>query len=108
MQVGPPVTVEIVWQPQGQQLEIGEGPQIVIEDGKVRLEHLVLRGTLNGKSSGSVKLGVTLGDRLAAALGHAIISLGRPQLGRASDAHKLLPLLLQWTAELLDAPARAA
>ena len=58
----PPVTVEIVLQPQGQQLKIDEGPQIVIKDGKVRLEHLVLRGTLNGKSAGSVKLGVTLGD----------------------------------------------
>ena len=59
----PQVAVEIIWQPTGQQLQIDEaGPQTVMKDGKVRLEHLVLRGTLNGKSSGSVKFGVTLGD----------------------------------------------
>jgi len=57
------VIVEIVWQPQGQQLQIDEArPQIVMKDGEVRLEHLVLRGTLNGKSSGSIKFSVTLGD----------------------------------------------
>ena len=45
--------------------------------------------------------------RLAAALSVAVTSLRRPHLGRASDAHKLLPLLLRWAA-LLDVAARAS
>ena len=44
--------------------------------------------------------------RHAAALAHFIVSLRSPLLGRASDAHKVLPLLLRW-CEALDAPARA-
>ena len=75
----PQVTVEIVWQPQGQQLQIDEaGLQIVMNDGKVRLERLVLRGTLNGKSSGSIKFGVTLGDLPQYKTDKLDVKCGRP------------------------------
>ena len=45
--------------------------------------------------------------RLTAALCHYITSVRLPHLGRATDAHKLLPLLLRWSRELLDPHARA-
>jgi len=45
--------------------------------------------------------------RWAAALSHCVRSLRRPYLASASDAHKLLPLLVRWS-DVLDAPARAS
>ena len=46
--------------------------------------------------------------RLAAALCHCVTAVPMPHLGRSIDAHKLLPMLLLWARELLDAPARAS
>ena len=45
--------------------------------------------------------------RWAAALSHCVRSLRRAYLASASDAHKLLPLLVRWS-DVLDAPARAS
>lgn len=45
--------------------------------------------------------------RKAAALAHHVTSMRRPNLGKSSDAHKVLPLLLRW-CEALDATARSS
>ena len=45
--------------------------------------------------------------RKAAALAHHVTSMRRPNLGKSSDTHKVLPLLLRW-CEALDATARSS
>ena len=45
--------------------------------------------------------------RLARALRRVVCAVGRPQLSKAPESHRLLPLLLRWS-ELLDPHARGA
>ena len=74
----PQLTFEIVEQPQGQQVRIDESELgRVIENGKVRLEGLKLRGTLaEGKGVGKVKLGWGPAECM-----YAAYSASRKQIG---------------------------
>ena len=99
----PELTLEIVEQPQGQQVRIDESELgRVIENGKVRLEGLKLRGTLaDGKGVGKVKLGIKMGE-LPVVTGNVKIKCGRPaqltllnpnDFAAALDADARLPRL---------------
>jgi len=78
---------------------------------------MFLRRENNGTVCGRLHRELTLAEsspgmyrtrRLAHALAVAVRAIPRPDLGKASDSHKLLPLLLRWAEDLHDPCARGA